>query len=431
MSEIRNSILKVGASVFAVLLLLSFWNGELRAQGSPYDLIGFGTPVVTQSARLEGLGGTAVASTESRTINDENPAAIAMMTRARIEAQLGFSYCKSDLGADENVQHVVKFSGASFATPLWGNYFGFALGFAPITNADAQTNNLDSLGSTIARREGGLSQFYLALSARVLSALNLGGRADFLFGNIRTISQASVAGGVESEPGIFQREYALSGIRGTFGFLLTLDSLVPELKGLTIGGVYSSGSALTSKQRTIVTPANSLLDSIIEKVGYGSYPSQIRLGIASRFGDRYRVEANIIGQDFSNALVYSPTSTFSGDPNLGSSNRYSIGIERLPVMGDQSKGVGFWERAGLRIGASFATLPVRPDTKMSVSETSFSAGIGLPLNAESSFDFALTLGIRSPQDANLAPKDFFFKMRASISLSEKWFVPLRRGDDDE
>jgi len=419
----------VGKAAIALFLVATLCSADLFAQGSPYDFIGFGDQIVTQSARLEGVAGTAVASTESRTINDENPAAFSMMTRARIEAQLGFAFIRSDLASNQNAQHVIKFAGASFATPLWGN-FGFALGFAPITNADAQTQQVDSLGTSTYKREGGLSQFYLGLSARPVSAINIGARADFLFGNIRTISQADVSQGVETVPGLFQREYSLSGVRGTFGFLLTLDSLVPNLKGLTIGGTFSTGASLTSKQRTIVTPANSLLDSTIETVGYGSYPSQIRLGIATRFGDRYRIEADIMGQDFSNSLLYSPTSSFSGDPNLGSSNRYSIGVERLPIMGDQSKGIGFWERAGLRLGASYATLPFRPDTKMTVNEMSFSAGIGLPLNAESAFDFALSIGVRTPQNTAIAPKDLFFKMRASISLSEKWFVPLRKDDDE-
>jgi hypothetical protein len=353
-----------------------------------------------------------------------------MLTRTRIEARLGFAYDRSDLGSDESAQRYVKFAGASFATPLFDkDNIGFALGFAPLTNADAQTQLTDTLGSTIYQREGGLSQLYLGLSARPISALNLGARADFLFGNIRVISQANVAQTDGSVPGVFQREYALSGVRATFGFLLTLDTLLPELKGLTIGGTYSSGSSLSSKQRTIVTPVNSTLDSTLETDGYGYYPSLIRLGLATRVGDRYRVEADISGQDFSTASVYSTTSAVTGDPTLGPSNRYSIGIERLPIMGDEAKGIGFWERAGLRVGGSYATLPFRPDTKMTVTETSFSAGLGLPMNFESLFDFAVTIGIRTPSVTGGAPKDFFFMMSASISLSEKWFVPLRREDD--
>jgi hypothetical protein len=400
------------------------------AQGSPYDLIGFGDPAGSESARMEGIAGAGVASTDSRTINDLNPAGLSLLSRARIEARLNYFYNRSDLGSDEGIMRIVKFAGASFATSLTDNgHVGFSLGFSPLTNVEAETQLIDSLGTTLYTREGGVSQLYLGLSARPISALNLGARADFLFGNLRTIGQATVSQGLETVPGTFQREYSLSGTRGTFGFLLTLDSLVPELRGLTIGGAYSMGASLTSKKRTIVTPVNSTLDSTIEQSGYGYYPSQIRLGIATRLGDRYRVEADISGQDFSNASVYSLTSNITGDPQLGSSNRYSFAIERLPVMGDESKGVGFWEKTGLRLGFSTATLPFRPTLGMTVSETGVTAGIGMPMNAESVFDFSVELGVRTPQNTAIAPKECFIKMGASISLSEKWFVPLRRDDD--
>ncbi len=417
--------------IFGFVLISVLCSGNAFAQGSPYDLIGFGDPVISEAARMEGIEGSGVALTDSRTINDINPAALSMLTRARIEARLGFFYDRSTLGSEQSVQRIVKFAGASFATSLWEKErIGFALGFAPLTNADAETKQTDSgIGTTIYRREGGLSQLYLGLSARPFAALNIGARADFLFGNLRVISQSDVSQGEGTTPGVFQREYSEAGVRGTFGFLLTLDTLLPELKGLTIGGVFSTGSSLSSKKRTIVTPVNSLLDSTIEVEGFGYYPSLIRLGIATRFGDRYRIEADISGQDFSTASLYSSTKAVSGDPNLGPSNRYSIGIERLPIMGDEAKGIGFWERTGIRMGASYATLPFRPDTKMTVSEISVSAGLGLPMNYESLFDFSVSAGIRTPQITGGAPKDFFMKMGASISLSEKWFVPLRRGDD--
>ncbi|MEI8135287.1 MAG: hypothetical protein WCH46_09500 [bacterium] len=417
-----------------VFFLLS--THELFAQGSPYEFIGFGTPVVSQSARLEAIACSGVALTDGRMINDLNPAAWSMLTRSRIEVKLNFFYDKSDLGSDEGIKRLIKFSGASFGTLLSDKYnLGFAFGFSPISNAVAEVNQLDSLGTTTYTREGGLSQLYIGLSARPISALNIGARADFLFGNLRSIGQADVSRGVETVPGLFQREYSMTGTRGTFGFLLTLDSLVQELRGLTIAGAYSLGSNLNSIQRTHVTPINSALDSTIEHTGYGYYPPLIRLGLATRFGDRYRAEVDITGQDFSNSTYYSLTKPIVADPQLGTSNRYSIGIERLPMMGDESKGVPFWERVGLRIGASYAVLPFNPlsltatASRVSVSEISFTAGLGMPMNTESVFDFSLGLGLRSPSIANSAPKELFFKMGASISLSEKWFVPLRRDDD--
>ena len=52
------------------------------------------------------------------------------------------------------------------------------------------------------------------------------------------------------------------------------------------------------------------------------------------------------------------------------------------------------------------------------------------MNFESMFDFSVSAGVRTPSVTGGAPKDFFFKIGASISLSEKWFVPLRRNDDE-
>jgi hypothetical protein len=416
--------------VFLLLVLSSLYTPTVYAQGSAYDWIGFGDPVISESARMEGIAGAGVANGDSRTINDLNPAAFSMLSRARIEARLNFFYNRTDLGSDEGIQRIVKFAGASFATPLFDkNHIGFSLGFAPLTNADAQTQHTDSLGTTLYTRQGGLSQLYLGLSARPISSLNIGARADFLFGNLREISQANVSQGVETVPSTFQREYAISGTRGTFGFLLTLDTLVPELHGLTIGGSYSMGTTLNSRKRTIVTPVNSALDSTIEDPGYGYYPSLIRLGIATRIGNRYRVEADISGQDFSNASFYSATSPVLGDPQLGTSNRYSFGLERLPIMGDESKGVPFWEKTGLRLGFNYATLPFRPVAGVTVNEMSVTAGIGIPMNPESIFDFSAEIGLRTPSNTALAPKEYFFKMGASISLSEKWFVPLRKEEE--
>src|SRR5438874_601184 len=124
--------------ILFVILVLCALSGKSFAQGSPYDFIGFGDPIVTGAARMEGLSGAGVASTEPRTINDMNPAAWSMLTRARIEARLGFAYNRSDLGGDEGTLRLVKFAGVSFATPLWEK-IGFSLGFSPLTNADAET----------------------------------------------------------------------------------------------------------------------------------------------------------------------------------------------------------------------------------------------------------------------------------------------------
>src|SRR4051812_21802423 len=105
----ENSFRRRKSWALLLFFILIFSSAILRAQGSPYDFIGFGDPVISQAARIEGLAGSGVAMTEPRGINDLNPAAWSMLTRARIEARLSFTYNRSDLGVNESSQRIVKF----------------------------------------------------------------------------------------------------------------------------------------------------------------------------------------------------------------------------------------------------------------------------------------------------------------------------------
>ena len=414
-----------------VLFVVAVANNRAVAQGSPYDFFGFGNPIGVTNAHLEGLSQSAVALTDGSVINELNPASYSFFNRTNIDVRLRFAYNQSDLAQLSTSGHLVKFSGFNVGTMFWNKLgLGAAFGFAPITDAEATTTSTDSISSTISKREGGLSQFYLGASLRPISALSLGGRVDVLFGNLLTKYQTSF-NGVNIIPGVFQREYAESGVRGTFGFLLSLDSLFAELRGVTIGASYSTGASLTSTQRTIVTPINTILDSIIEVNGYGYYPSKIQIGIAGRLGDRYRLEADISGQDFSSAYTFSKTKNATGEATLGSSNRFSVGFERMSTSTEDARGRNFWDKIGYRIGVSYASLPFRPSPGVTVSELGASLGLGVPFASGSNVDFAGQFGIRTPSNTALAPKDLFFKFGVTVGISEKWFVPLRRGDDDQ
>lgn len=414
-----------------VLFVVATTNNRAGAQGSPYDFFGFGNPIGVTNSHLEGLSQSGVALTDGSVINELNPASYSFFNRTNIDVRLRFAYNQSDLAAASTSGHLVKFSGFNVGTLFWNKLgLGAAFGFAPVTDAEATTTGTDSISSTISKREGGLSQFYLGASLRPISALSLGGRVDVLFGNLLTKYQTSF-NAPNIIPGVFQREYAESGIRGTFGFLLSLDSLFAELRGVTIGASYSTGASLTSTQRTIITPINTVLDSIIEVNGYGYYPSKIQIGIAGRVGDRYRLEADISGQDFSSAYTFSKTKNATGEATLGSSNRFSLGFERMSMSTEDARGRNFFDKIGYRIGVSYASLPFRPSPGVTVNELGASLGLGVPFASGSNVDFAGQFGIRTPSNTAVAPKDLFFKFGVTVGISEKWFVPLRHGDDDQ
>jgi hypothetical protein len=415
--------------IAAVALCVAF-NARALAQGSPYNFIGFGEPVASANPRTEGLAGAGVALTEPRTVSDLNPALWSWIAKTRFEARLNLTTSQSEFGPSTGLLHVVKLGGFAFGAMLnERNGIGLGLGMAPVTHADAEAKVTDSIGTTTYKREGGVSQLYAGLSARLASGIALGARFDYLFGNLRQLAQAMPTD-PEATAGIFDREYSLSGLRGTFGLAISLDSFVSGLHGLTFGASYSTQGALHSTRRNIFTPTNAALDTTIDTPGDAIFPAEMKLGISGRFGDRYRAEGSFSTSDYSVASFFSTADPIPGDPQLGTYQRIAIGIERLPRMGDEGKGISAVERAGIRAGFAITTLPFLPDRRTNVTETSASIGFSLPINLESLLEFSFTGGIREPELASVGPKDTFLRISGSISLGERWFAPLRREDDE-
>ncbi len=410
----------------ALIVLGATLHGErAHAQGSPLDLLGFGRPIEAWNAHIDGMGGGGDAMTDHRTVNSPNPAALSWLDRARLETELHFDITQStQAGFADGRNQNFHFGGFTFGTPLGSPaHFGMSLGFNPLTDASSILNDGDSALGHQYRSEGGVSEGFLGLAARVHPGVALGAKFGVLFGNIRHLSQVNF-GDASSISSDFERDYALSGIRGTFGMTIVGDSLGPSLAGITLGVTMTTGSNLVMTQRTVVTPVNNALDTTIESSGTGSYPGSFQAGLGIRLSLRYNMLADIAFQDFSTSYLYAATQQATGDPLLGPSKRYSIGIERTPNMSNEYGITGFWDKLGLRFGASYYQLPFRP-ANSNVNAIALSAGLGIPIGYESLLDLSFTGGQRNPVVATAAPRDLFFRIGATVSLSERWFVPTR------
>ena len=411
---------------FGALLLVAglLSSGTVHAQGSPLDLIGFGRPVESWNAHIDAIGGGGLAMTDHRTVNGPNPAALSWLDRARLETELNFDFTQSSqTGYGDARNQNLHFGGFTFGSPLGGAaHFGLSIGFNPLTDASAVLNEGDSIIGHQYRSEGGVSEGFIGLAARIHPGIAFGGKFGLLFGNIRHLSQVNFA-----DPALiasdFERDYALNGLRGTFGMTIVGDSLAPSLSGVTLAVALTTGANLSMTQRTIITPVNNALDTTVESTGLGSYPGSFSAGLGIRLSMRYNFLGDVSVQNFSSSYLYSVQAS-TGDPLLGPSNRYSAGIERIPNMANEFGITGFWDRLGLRLGASYYQLPFRP-AGSSVNAIAISAGLGIPISYESLFDLSFTAGQRTPQNLSAAPKDFFFRIGATISLSERWFVPTR------
>jgi hypothetical protein len=405
---------------FAVLVCAS----SAFAQGSAYNFIGFGVPVRSSEPAIEGLGGAGAALRGMRVVNDLNPADWTWLNRARFDIALDFNYSSSQLADLTETQHNFGFEGLKFGVPFWAQQSAaLALGYVPLTSAAGELVMKDSNADQTIVRKGGANMLFAGVALRPIPAIALGVRADLITGNIRHQIQLAVNGTVDSAE--YERDYIFNGLRPTFGIQFIGDSISDGLRGLTVGASYSLNASLSSTRETIITPTLSTLDTTIDEDRTGKYPGSLLAGISYEFSHRYRAEVDYAAQNFENTYAVNET-----DPTritaFGATTRISVGVERYANVGGEygtSFGLDKW---ALRLGFSYGQLPYTTRAgAATLSELALSAGVGIPLGSETMLDLALTGGQRTPGTSS-APKENFIRLGAGVSLSDRWFVPLRR-----
>lgn len=397
-----------------------------NAQGSSYNFIGFGDPVLTRQAHLEGMGGAGTGLADGRMVSDMNPASWSWLTRARLETAFRFERVSSELGAATAVGNDFRFNGLSFGAPMGTSMkAALALGFAPLTNASYEIKQSDATASRSYVSEGGISLGYIGASIMPTPGLAIGGKLDALFGNVRHLSALTFNGDNTPATSQFQRDYSVNGLRGSFGLLLHSDSLTSSLRGLTLGLGYSTSSSLTVKRRT--SSLASINDTTVESEAEGLYPGSISAGLSYTFDRRYRIVADVFTQDFSKAVLYAEDASV-GDPQMQAFMRTAIGFEKVANMSNEFGSDGGVSRWALRAGAFYASTPFAPEGSGGVSEMGGSIGVGIPMSAESLLDLSLTVGQRTPATTDGGASDLFMRFGLTLGIAEKWFVPTRKED---
>lgn len=429
-----SSTIRASAAIL-IALLLSAASTDLFAQGSNYNFIGFGTPLVSADPTIEALGGAGAALEGSRVVNDINPADWTWLTRARFGIALDYDYAAGTFGTQTDQQFNINFKGISFGVPFWSALnASLALGYLPLTNANAKMERLDTASDTLTYvSKGGANMLFLGAAFRPFPALAFGVRADLITGNIRHQDRIMFFG--RSDSADYERDYTFYGLRPTFGLQIIGDSI--GIPGLTLGAAYSLAASMTATRETIITPSSSTLDTTIDESGNAKYPASFQVGLSQQFSHRYRAEVDYGAKNFDQTFVYSPTTDVPVTQNaLQNSYQLSVGIERLPnVAGEFGTSLGM-DKWGLRLGFYYSQLPyqVSPPARINVTavapvqptEYALAAGVGIPVSYETLLNFSIVGGQRTSTNLRLAPKETFFRLGASVGLSDRWFVPTRR-----
>lgn len=186
----------------------------------------------------------------------------------------------------------------------------------------------------------------------------------------------------------------------------------PSLKPLVLGVVVETPTSLDLREDHFTSTA-SQYDTTSTAFGTTDIPLFVALGASYTVTDRYVFAADLAMQNWNNAksLGVHPA-------ELRNSMRIGGGMEILPSKDASTYWGHVIYRAGFYFNSSYLQI-----NNQAINGMFATAGLGLPIGPDSRLNLGFQFGVNGTTQAPLE-KDTIFRLTASISASELWFVRL-------
>jgi hypothetical protein len=390
--------------------------------GSAYSIIGVGDLRMNSGVRSAGMGYTGIGVASSSYINGLAPATWALIDRTRLEAGMLYEGFNSTDGQRSRYLARADFNGALLALPISPAHgITFVGGFTPYSTVNYDTYTKGSYrsgGDTLEYAlqhvgTGGLGKGIMGLSYAPLPELAFGFSLNYLFGSIeRSVSQVPTDD--SHSGGLTTYRLTANGINFTVGGLYSgFGAITPSLSSLSLGFFVSSRGVLSTEQKTLYT-YSTLLDTSGERTSNMAVPLSYGIGLAYQAGERVLLAADYVSERWSTAEIDGATPA-----GTGNATRVGIGLERLPK---RESGASFFQRLPLRVGASYHWTYYRAAGER-INEWAVTAGTAFPLAGDTRLSIAGEYAIRGGLQTGLV-RDRIFRLTASFSISETWFIPF-------
>ena len=395
--------------LFAVLLLCLGINYSIA--GSIFSGGGLGLINHSQGGRAAGMGILGISLFDTTSVGSANPALWALIPVTKFSGGMSVSRFDSRDTGGNDVSDDFLLQHAALGISLKKNLtIGFK--FFPQSRIDYRTfdrsatvSGLDYEAFNIGK--GGVSTASLVASSKLTKNSFIGAEIDFIFGNLNTLWGANF-----TSTSISDVQYTLNkriyGIRPKLGFSI-------DLGNRQYFGLYAAASAdMDAEQEIDYTATDSTWVADIEF----SYPASFGLGYSFPVSGRVQSEIDFLWTGWKRE-----------GQEIGESNRYQqsqffgIGFEVQPLSGTM---LPFYQKLHYRTGVNYQSLYYQSPAGESVSDYSFSFGLGIPLKQQfSRMDVSLTAGKRGNLDDNYA-EETYYNIGVYFSTGEKWFVRKKR-----
>lgn len=417
---------KIVALAFIIL------GGFAQAQtlgNSPYSIFGLGDIKYDNNVETASMGGigTAYISDFNNSFNFKNPAANTNfeLTSLRVQGNNENSFFSSNYNNLSTKKHSTYLSNLSLAFPI-SKDVKFGIGYQPYSSSFYELTKSTQVSDGISKYNrysgtGTISTLHAALAYKATSELNLGLRANYIFGSISDLDEisftnAELVNGRETSS-------TLKALNFTLGS--TYQKTLKNDKKLTLGATYtfaSSGSMGTDYSNSTYFYAGSLKETLGKTILETKHsedkslvPQEFSLGLGYGHEGKWFASTQV---DYKKGA----STTFLDKPFVyEDSYRVSAGGWYLPNYNNFRN---YFSRVIYRYGAFYEKGNLKLNNT-NINQYGITLGATLPfektnVNRMSGIDLGIELGQRGTTDNNLVSQTFV-NFKIGINFASKWF----------
>ena len=402
---------------------------------SPYTRFALGDMAKQGTAQNQAMGGTGLAIHETNRINFLNPASFSSLDSTSVYFDFGANaffnqYQTTDYSNswwNMNLHHV------AFASSM-GKYMGLSAGLVPYSSIGyniKQEYNDYTHGmamDTYYEGEGGIMNFYVGSSIKLLDRFSLGLTMNYLMGKLSR--DRAVDFPMNSSYSDISSTEDLNLRKPVFTLGLQYKEVFGDKFFFTLGGVYDfkASAKITNEyevNNTFYSGDPSWINDSVQidpvyilgedtALNTLNIPQRIGIGIAFGIPNKLTISGDYYMQDWSGSM--------SGE-NYATTNASSMhfGAEYIP---DAEALRGYHKLMTYRVGGFYSNSYLMVNGHQ-LEDYGITFGVGLPVKSlRSSINLAFTLGTRGTTEYNLVEENYGI-VTFNVTLHDLWFRKRR------
>ncbi|TDD99241.1 hypothetical protein [Flavobacterium cellulosilyticum] len=402
--------------IIGACLFLSVVSFAQDGTSSPYSFYGIGEAKFNGTLESRSMGGISI-SKDSTHVNLLNPAGLADLkwTNFTIGGSSNHATLKSNDASAKTNRTTLDY--ITLGIPL--GKFGAAFGLMPLSSVGYRINDINTNGTQNSRSYngwGGVNKVFLGFGYKVNSNFNVGVKANYNFGQIKT---NSVEFAPNIQNGTLESNAAtLSGINYDVGMMY--NTKINEKLTFFSSLYYTPESNLRSNNTRNVSTINNTsqtVDNLDESKTTTDLKLPQKIAFGAGIGDSKKW---LFGAEVAIQAVGELTNSYNSKSNVeyGKRQKYSIGGYYTPDSGSY---VSYGKRITFRGGFKYEKTGLIINST-SINDVGVTLGIGLPITASlSNFNLGIEYGKKGTTSANLIQENYL-NLNLSFSLNDKWFV---------